>query len=646
MPDTQQSETEYPKYRYTIPQLLQLSGTACLPFDLSRFTYEAARGKSPASASESTTHLLVAGVIPSLDGCAMSSRKSSANCAKAANLDTTSNTDVLVFQGNRVTHPGRQPKLPPPVERQKDEGFARFLKKHSSPTHNRVTAGGRIVPMEPRSPPVFALDSNLTNRPQASPEDREGQRTRSGGYYTRDRSLENQQPYDNSDFGPGRAQKIQSAAVQPMPEQDDAMAPVFFPQHATRSLMNAQISAGYAAGPMLTPLRPFFPEQHVGGPVMPQSMQVSSMAFNPYHSPPVMVATVPPNNDFGTSPTWSTFDQNFIPQDSANMLSAYQTLVAWEQHYVELDLQLKNIDRHRAMHQLDPYLAEQRKVIVQQRSDAKDFVKECQAMLGLRRMMDSSQDSFTTSFNVDAPAYVPTRYFDSTESMPHNYSGEPVNSTPGIDKPKVNGNRRAIPIVSPPDQRKDGKKLLQEAQHDTDPQGTEDVDEWGVQNRSAPPEIHREQSRLSDMLQAEQQRLSSGRDSASQQPSRSQSSDESQQGVPVNRASDVLGTGTTRDNEPQLVPENIPRDNADEMQQVMDAIGRPKGTTTRVRLLDNRVISVEGQGLNLSSITPQQHTGRNGSVRANTKHLTPMQPQSGLPRKRVTAAIPILPADV
>lgn len=39
-----------------------------------------------------------------------------------------------------------------------DAGFARFLKEHASPKHQRVTAGGRIVPMNPRTPaPEFKL---------------------------------------------------------------------------------------------------------------------------------------------------------------------------------------------------------------------------------------------------------------------------------------------------------------------------------------------------------------------------------------------------------------------------------------------------------------------------------------------------------
>lgn len=51
-------------------------------------------------------------------------------------------------------HPRRASKKPTePVFSTSDAGFAQFLKKHTSPKHQRVTAGGRIVPMEPPRPP-------------------------------------------------------------------------------------------------------------------------------------------------------------------------------------------------------------------------------------------------------------------------------------------------------------------------------------------------------------------------------------------------------------------------------------------------------------------------------------------------------------
>ncbi|KAE8133331.1 hypothetical protein BDV38DRAFT_286921 [Aspergillus pseudotamarii] len=60
---------------------------------------------------------------------------------------------------NRLHCPIRVPKDPPRSSRaQTDAGFARFLKDHTSPKHQRVTAGGNIVPMEPKTPaPKFKL---------------------------------------------------------------------------------------------------------------------------------------------------------------------------------------------------------------------------------------------------------------------------------------------------------------------------------------------------------------------------------------------------------------------------------------------------------------------------------------------------------
>ncbi|MCJ1286358.1 hypothetical protein MMC26_005703 [Xylographa opegraphella] len=53
-----------------------------------------------------------------------------------------------------IIWPIRQPVNPPEsLARQILEGFARFLKDHTSPNHSRVTAGGRVVPAGPNSPP-------------------------------------------------------------------------------------------------------------------------------------------------------------------------------------------------------------------------------------------------------------------------------------------------------------------------------------------------------------------------------------------------------------------------------------------------------------------------------------------------------------
>lgn len=67
-----------------------------------------------------------------------------------------SNEDgLLLSQANSVQYPRRQPLNAPQGNlAQRDAGFARFLKEHASPKHHRVTAGGRIVPMNLASSPA------------------------------------------------------------------------------------------------------------------------------------------------------------------------------------------------------------------------------------------------------------------------------------------------------------------------------------------------------------------------------------------------------------------------------------------------------------------------------------------------------------
>jgi hypothetical protein len=94
----------------------------------------------------------------------------SVNRNRGWSLDTASSAeDHVLFSGSgrRLLEPQRQPVNAPgsPGGRiQGDEGFVRFLKTHSSPAHQRVTAGGRVVPMEPPSaPPQFKLLVDSSN---------------------------------------------------------------------------------------------------------------------------------------------------------------------------------------------------------------------------------------------------------------------------------------------------------------------------------------------------------------------------------------------------------------------------------------------------------------------------------------------------
>ena len=84
-----------------------------------------------------------------------------------------SDDDVMFAQNSRYYSrpPFRQPLSPPETTTiQQYEGFKRFLKQVASPPHQRVTAGGRIVPAGPQSPPPMmnfgSIDATLS-RPLA-----------------------------------------------------------------------------------------------------------------------------------------------------------------------------------------------------------------------------------------------------------------------------------------------------------------------------------------------------------------------------------------------------------------------------------------------------------------------------------------------
>ncbi|KAL9013796.1 MAG: hypothetical protein Q9173_001540 [Seirophora scorigena] len=84
---------------------------------------------------------------------------------------TTTEEDVMY--DSTYVRPLRQPINPPEASLiQKHAGFARFLKQHASPPHHRVTAGGRIVPAGPLSPPpmmdMASINAIMNNSDKSS----------------------------------------------------------------------------------------------------------------------------------------------------------------------------------------------------------------------------------------------------------------------------------------------------------------------------------------------------------------------------------------------------------------------------------------------------------------------------------------------
>ncbi|KAE8349583.1 hypothetical protein BDV28DRAFT_151758 [Aspergillus coremiiformis] len=119
--------------KYDIQTLLALSRNACI--EIGKFS-DQALGNNLLRQNQAGTNALIEQPLN--------------QSRKVSNISHRTETS----SSHDTQHPTRLPKDPPPESSraQTDVGFARFLKDHSSPKHQRVTAGGRIVPMEPQTP--------------------------------------------------------------------------------------------------------------------------------------------------------------------------------------------------------------------------------------------------------------------------------------------------------------------------------------------------------------------------------------------------------------------------------------------------------------------------------------------------------------
>lgn len=511
----------------------------------------------------------------------MSSRKSSASCTKGTSFESNGSGDAESYQDVNVLKPNRQSVRPPAADRQRSEGFAKFLKTHSSPTHNRVTAGGRIVPMEPKSPPRFAL-SPSSYRSQYEP---------AAHAHSHQRIKENTQDSNNASVH----QENSRFQMNGVPDRTLYARPEG-PSDQQGYMIQHQFA--HSATPYIPQSQSFVnPTQGVVSPMHNGIAQVQGLSD--YHYDPQWPSVQPESHDsaywYNTNNGHTPWSFNATQQLSGGgvlgTMSAPEILQAWEQHYSDLDQQLKDIDRHRALSTPSNALVAQRRVIAQQRSDAKDTINEYRTMLGMYHEHTSSHKSPSPRFNIDAPAYVPAAYTHSSHAQSQSLNQDfQVEEALAATKSRAPWSltRRPLEIRAPPARHETGMKSI------TMSRERAEVDEWGVRRAEAPPEIRRQQSKMSEMLDEERKQststeaspFSQARESGLTAVHRSSSGQDWDESVMISSHGDK-------------VQEHVPLDVVDEQRRIVKAINMPKGTVSYVRLLDNRVVSVHGQGLNL-----------------------------------------------
>ncbi|KPI38577.1 uncharacterized protein AB675_4283 [Cyphellophora attinorum] len=446
--------------RYTVSQLLQISRDAKYPFDLSKFTYDAARG-----------------VVPPLGDIAVSSRRSSSQRVRSQGWSSESveaTSEIVSLSGNAslpatAVNPLRQPSNPPTGPKpQKDAGFAKFLKKHSSPTHNRVTTGGRIVPMEKRdSPPKFDLEQSYAAR--------EAFQSGLKDVYTPSAQLLGSPPQ----HGVQHADQCPSSApLSPASEHGHGVTPGI-PNTATVPQAGVPV-LGYPMPAYGVPIMPPYP---IPAPYyyMPGSGFPANPAYVPQRGwqPPAQAAmSVGGRDKFeGVEPTTQL------------LVTAQSCLFQAQSQYDLLDRQLKSMDRHRAVSTHDPTLAAQRMAVVQQRAELKAMINrllvQVETLQNTKPLLVGSPSKFAPS----ARPFVPQANTQQSPApiRPQSHSGSPE-LTAHTDRGFVERspvpparNRKIIPIVPPP---ANGAATGQQMQRSAESEPMWEVDKWGVRYRA------------------------------------------------------------------------------------------------------------------------------------------------------------------
>ena len=376
-----------------------------------------------------------------------------------------------------LRRPSRQPHDPPQgVRSQSDGGFARFLKEHSSPKHQRVTAGGRIVPMNPLTPapkmklPVSLQGMTANNILQSEPKDKISEQSSSqimdtdvnpGNYpnvpllptgilpgHTR---LPSGSESWRSHFQiPGLLSGIPSTAVTPaMILQPN----VSFPPSNQHIIQPERQSLDYFSLFPNAPAYGFGTDQISWAPNASQGLngQATTIPFIPAPNQP-STSVSGSSSEFSTgsnlsglTSTFNTFSAGFDPfyqnvgfnqplsfQNVPQEPPHWKTLQDVTKEYGSLSAQLSRLDRYMAVHtwDLDPrqkrLLVEQRMSLVRELDAVRSYKEQLSSLYG---QLKSSTPNIQQQPPTNAQAYLPHRSSGSAANTDAPLSSRVAGST-------------------------------------------------------------------------------------------------------------------------------------------------------------------------------------------------------------------------
>ncbi|EXJ74930.1 uncharacterized protein A1O5_01626 [Cladophialophora psammophila CBS 110553] len=541
----------------------------------------------------------------------MSNRRTSSDRPRGWSQESSSSQEeVILYRGNRIVNaPERQPTIPPSESRaQQDEGFARFLKKHSSPTHQRVTAGGRIVPMEQRTrPPVFSLpqanqgpeadrksnagdEINGVTKPSATQSQAKEVVTDKNAHQL----LPQSHAYVSGNVGIADACETTTATNANIIAPNNVFA--YDGVHHQPNYLQAVTSAPYYAAVLGDAYLVQNPPMYAGG-AMPLGgfNNPVGLAFPIPYVPNAQMLGLPPSCGITTTPTEPQLPENVYGQ---HMLAESTA------NFEQLDRQLKAIDRHRAMTDSDPSLRDHRIAIVQLRAEAKTMMTYWAKQLGLdsKALPEKATCPSSSTLNVKAATYVPLRTHPSPETLAASTGNGlvPKGMQFEIERPKfdVRSARRPIPIVPPPEELPSPKKDAEE-KFESKTESIE-VDEWGLRLGPPPPEIQRQQSQMLERLSREASisPLGSGENAVIITPEPSSHSVSPQENlIEALEAKAMVEISSESEEWLPTKPGRAPPTVEACYELQLDAMRLPPGVTSKVRLPDGSVTEVRGRGL-------------------------------------------------
>ncbi|KIW99980.1 uncharacterized protein Z518_10908 [Rhinocladiella mackenziei CBS 650.93] len=554
-----------------------------------------------------------AGVVPPLGAYAMANRRASGDRPRNWPQESSSSQEELIVNhGTRIVKkPERRPKVPPPTERaQQDEGFARFL---TSPAHQRVTAGGSIVPMEQRSrPPTFSLsqliqtidsdhkiqmrDSGVANNQTAEPGTVVQGMTKPD---VEDNSTIQSQPWMPATTAILDQTTITAGINVNLIATSDGLAidPTSGQPRYVQPFPSAPWLSGMYKDPCSLPNVPAFP----GGQI-PLSAPAPLPGLNGALPGPLSTPLMPYQGRFSRLNVQGTSSSG-SGQETPDVTYGRHMLMDALGNFEDLDRQLKLLDRHCAMNECDPQPSEHRMAIVQLRSDAKSQITYWSDVLGIhpKTLQKPATGPPNSTLRVKAAVHVPLKDKapPATLSTKPRGTADPNGDAPQLIKPQSSSKaeRRIIPIITLPEMpetRKDDMLVTTVSSH-----GSVPVDEWGVRIGNAPDEIARRQNEMLETL------IRGSSPSPQDSPHKSTDNvaigtpDPSSNSAGLNDPAPGKEEREESDSEEWLptMPGRAPASIEACYELQLDAMRLPKGFVSRVRLPDGTITEVRGHGL-------------------------------------------------